>query len=183
LEAIENWIEIPDYMDYAEVSDQGRVRTLDRIVAHKRYGTMMLKGKILHTSQNRKGYLRTNLNTNGKTESHLIHRLVARAFLPPQPTPEHQINHKDGDKTNNKPSNIEWVTAQGNSDHAWDIGLCKKETSQGINNGRARLSADQVLEIRDMHKNGLNGMEISEKLSISNGTIYNIINKRTWKNL
>lgn len=54
-----------------------------------------------------------------------MQRLVLEAFAGPAPTPEHEANHKNGRKDDNRPDNLEWVTRQENMDHAWQTGLCK----------------------------------------------------------
>lgn len=73
---------------------------------------------------NNHGYARINLILHGEKRSVLVHRVIASAFLPnPQNLP--QINHLDGDKTNNTPSNLEWCTARANIQHAYRAGLIK----------------------------------------------------------
>lgn len=73
----------------------------------------------------RKGYLRVKLYDGvvRRGRKVLVHRLVAAAYLPPAPSDDHQINHKDGDKGNNTPGNLEWSTCVENINHAIDTGL------------------------------------------------------------
>lgn len=76
------------------------------------------------TSQNSNGYLKVLLALNGKRKQCLVHQLVALHFLP-NPYKHTQVNHKDGDKTNNRVDNLEWVSAEDNIQHSLEIGLRK----------------------------------------------------------
>lgn len=83
-----------------------------------------LRGKILRGSpiSKRKPYLRICIRVDGKQTYHLLHRLVAEAHHDnPENKPE--VNHKDGDVTNNHPLNLEWSTRSEQMKHAWATGL------------------------------------------------------------
>ena len=85
--------------------------------------------KYLKGALNGKGYLRVELHNNKKIKKFFIHRLVAEYFIS-NPLNKEQVNHKDGNKLNNNVENLEWVTNQENSNHAWKYGLkvgCKGE--------------------------------------------------------
>jgi hypothetical protein len=74
-------------------------------------------GKVLRGGRNSKGYLTVSLydgSSPKRPKSFLVHRLIAEAFLGPS---DLQINHKDGNKQNNRIENLEWVTVQQNVDH------------------------------------------------------------------
>lgn len=73
-------------------------------------------------TQNPNGYMKVLLCLNGTREQHLVHRLVALHFLP-NPYQHDQVNHRDGDKTNNHVSNLEWVSRSENIQHSLKIGL------------------------------------------------------------
>jgi hypothetical protein len=82
-------------------------------------------GKELKLHLGTSGYVQLNAWAGGKIKTHLVHRLVAQLFIPnPEDLPE--VNHKDGDKTNNKVSNLEWVSRSGNILHGIENGLIKK---------------------------------------------------------
>jgi hypothetical protein len=96
-------------------------------------------GRILKKRLGKRGYLTNNISVKGKVKVVTIHRLIALHFITnPQNKP--QVNHKDGDKTNNKISNLEWVTSSENAKHAYSIGLKKKYWAGivGAQNHRSR---------------------------------------------
>jgi hypothetical protein len=116
----EIWRPVVGFEGVYEVSDHGRVK---RIMG----GRGAVTGKILSLNRlNKKGYATVWLHKfiNGVQVKKFMttHHVVAAAFLPPQPTPDHQVNHKDGVKTNNCADNLEWVTNQENMDHSWRMG-------------------------------------------------------------
>jgi hypothetical protein len=106
------WKPVKDYEGYYEVSDQGEVR---RVKAGKgaRLG-QRLKPKTL-----RNGYLEVCLAKDTVKTMKLVHRLVAEAFLGES---ELHVNHKNLDKTDNRLSNLEWVTRSENMQHAIENG-------------------------------------------------------------
>jgi hypothetical protein len=132
---MEEWKSVIGYEGYYEVSNLGNVRSVERTVSNHT-GVITLKPRLMKQSQNHKGYSIVYLSKDAKMKTISVHRLVALAFIPnPQNKP--QVNHIDGNKTNNRVDNLEWVTNQENHDHAVLIGLypnqkelrnrCKKE--------------------------------------------------------
>lgn len=106
----EVWKDIEGYEGLYQISNQGRV--------------MARNGKIraIQINKRRCGYYEVNLYKNNNEKRFKVHRLVAQAFIPnPQGKP--QVNHIDGDKSNNRASNLEWVTDKENKAHAWRNGL------------------------------------------------------------
>lgn len=110
---MEEWKDIAGYEGYYQVSNLGRVRSLDRTVK-KWDGEKVAKGIILKQSKNLRGYLFVELFRNGIGRINTIHRLVAGAFIK-NPNNLSQINHKDEDKTNNKMENLEWCDSLYNA--------------------------------------------------------------------
>ena len=103
------WKDIPNYEGIYQVSNDGLIMNLQ---------TNTLK----QPSLNEKGYLRICLNKKCKSKTFKVHRLVAKAFLPnPSNLPE--INHINGDKTDNRVENLEWCNHYQNMKHAWENGL------------------------------------------------------------
>lgn len=117
----EVWVDIKDYEGMYQISNKGRVRSLYRTVVRSDGVVLKIKGKPMPPS-NKNGYLHTSLTRNAKAIRPSIHRLVALHFIPnPNNLPE--VNHIDGDKTNNKVDNLEWMTKIENIRHSWEIGL------------------------------------------------------------
>jgi hypothetical protein len=79
---------------------------------------------ILKQHLNDRGYVNAYLSKEGKVKTLRVHRLVAEHFIP-NPDNKPEVNHKDGDKTNNHVDNLEWVTRRENRQHAWNLGLDK----------------------------------------------------------
>ena len=112
--SIEIWKEIPGYEGYYEVSNYGRVRSMERVI-HDKLRPRKMPSKILKfgIDGKGKGYRHCLLYMNGMNKTYKVHRLVALAFIPnPQNYPI--VNHKDENPANNRVENLEWCTNQYN---------------------------------------------------------------------
>ena len=159
---MEEWKPIKDYEGLYEVSNLGRVKSLN----YKRTG----KEKILKNIECRNGYLAVSLTKLGKQKVFYIHKLVAEAFIP-NPDNLPQVNHIDGNKKNNKVSNLEWCDNAYNQKHAWDNNL------QSIRHARnCKLSQEQADFIRQEYLNGSSISELSTFYQVSKTTIKDILN-------
>lgn len=133
----EVWKDIAGYEGFYQVSNMGRVKSLDRYVPHKTFGKKFCKGHIMATHINNAGYVSVNLCKGNKYTSYDIHRLVAIAFLSnPDKLPE--VNHIDENKQNNHIGNLEWVTKQQNESH----GTKRKRQTQKIKQKVLQYSID-----------------------------------------
>lgn len=103
------WKSIKGYEGYYEVSDEGKVRSLDRTIAYPDGHVQHLKGKNLHFTKVNSGYLQVALNKEGKKKRYYVHRLVGSTFLD-NPNNFSDINHKDYNKENNCYENLEWMS-------------------------------------------------------------------------
>lgn len=124
----EIWKPIKDFEGY-EVSNMGQVRSLN----YERTG----KIKILKPSAQKNKYLRVNLSKNGKHYTKRVHRLVAETFIPNIEN-KPQVNHIDGNKGNNRVSNLEWATRSENMKHAYNTGLHELPNNKGKNNPKSK---------------------------------------------
>lgn len=113
----EIWKDIKDYEGLYQVSNLGRVRSLDKIVIRTDGKNRHQKGKILKLQISKYGYNVITLWNNNVSKQFKVHRLVAMAFIP-NPNNLPQVNHIDEDKLNNKIDNLEWCTALENNRHS-----------------------------------------------------------------
>ena len=128
---MEEWKSIPGYEGLYEVSNLGRVRSLDRYIKYSNGQIRLHKGRILNPSKDTNGYLKVLLKCNTKCKTITVHRLVALTFLP-NPDNLPCVNHKDEDKTNNRVENLEWCTQQYNLNYN---GVLKKRSQRMKENG------------------------------------------------
>lgn len=167
---MEVWKDIEGYDGLYQVSNHARVRSIDRCIKCSDGKTRRLKGMLLSPGPNswNRHYLTVNLSKCGKIKPHMVHRLVADAFIP-NPDNKPEVNHIDGNKKNNEVSNLEWVTHQENMKHASESGLwrpsekmisatiarCSKPVvcSNGIVYGSQKEAAESL---------GINGSHISD---------------------
>lgn len=147
---MENWIPIEGYEGWYEFSNLGNVRSLDRKVdfVDGRYATY--KGKSIKQAVNSNGYLVVQLWRNSKMKMMYIHRLIAELNIP-NPDNKPFVNHIDGNKLNNNPSNLEWVTYLENVQHANATGLtpethCARPVKQYDLKGNLIASYDSIYE-------------------------------------
>lgn len=118
----EIWKDIEGCEGRYQISNIGRVKSLDRDVLCGMGRIRHFDERILKPQNTTDGYFGVNIKINGKYRLRKIHIFVARAFIPnPQNLP--QVNHKDGNKRNNNVANLEWVTPHENILHSWRLGL------------------------------------------------------------
>jgi len=119
-------------------------------------------------------YYAVCLCKDGNCKQQYIHRLVAKAFLK-NPNNKYSVNHKDGNKNNNKLSNLEWATGIEQNNHAFSIGLTP--TGEGVAN--SKLKEYEVHEIRN--NTTMRNKELAIKYNVSQALISLIKYRRVWK--
>jgi len=162
----EIWKDIEGYEGIYLISNLGRVKSL--------YG----KGRIRAQTPDKDGYLKVGLYKNAKQKNAIVSRLVAKAFIEGE---KEQVNHIDGDKKNNRVSNLEWVDNQENIDHAWDTGLYTLERQMMR---PSKLDKDKVIEIRESYSKGERSYgELAKLYDVSKSLIADVVKRRCWKHI
>ena len=174
---MEKWKDIKNFSGY-QVSNLGRVKSKEKFI--KGYGTRIKhqKERILKSVPNHSGYHRLTLRANNKSFNASVHRLVAEAFIM-NPFKKTEVNHIDGDKSNNCVSNLEWTTPSENQKHSYKTGL---HSQKGSNNAFSKINEDIVREIRQRFKvGGSTCKSLAEDYNISVPSVSMIVNYKTWK--
>lgn len=172
---LEEWKPVVGFEGLYEVSNLGRVRSIDREITLSNGRTRKLKGKIRKQLIMKDGRPVLVLNKNGKQYNEYPHTLLALAFLGERPE-DYQICHIDGDCTNNKLSNLRYDTGSENMIDMYRYG--KKA-------GRGKLDIHQVLEIRNLYATGnYKQRELAEKFNVGQENISLIVNRKnfSWLN-
>ena len=130
----EIWKPIEGYNGLYQVSNMGRVKSLERNVVKGKGGLYKIEEKILKGSKDKDGYLCVNLSKDGKVKTHKIHRLVAQAFLP-NPNNLPQVNHRNENKTDNRVENLEYCDSKYNNNFGTRTEKTQKPILQFTKNG------------------------------------------------
>ena len=148
------WLVVEEFPNY-EVSDSGEIRRVGKVKVRKPHDNH--------------GYLVVGMNVGSKQVNRLVHRMVAKAFIPnPNQLPE--VNHIDGNKHNNAASNLEWVTSRQNQQHAYATGLRVSAKA---------LTLDQVKQIKAEYVRGSStygAPALAAKYGVGKTTIQRVIN-------
>ncbi len=175
---MEIWKDIKGYEDIYKISNTGKVMRKS-VLTKNGHNFHMCKERELVNYFYNTGYFRVGLSMNKKQVKFYLHRLVAIAFIPnPENKPE--VNHKDGDKTNNNDWNLEWSTISENSIHAFNLGL--RTSVKGSAHTFSKLTEKDVLKIRQMSLSMTN-TKIGKIYGVGQPTISNIINRKSWKHI
>lgn len=172
MNCVEIWRDIPGFETKYEVSNFGNVRGLPRHTGHQR-----IKGKTLKPFQSDCGYFYVNLCRKNNPKHTAIHRLVCQVFHGNAPEGCTDVNHKDGNKSNNFAGNLEWMTRPANQLHAADIGL----KPHGEESHLSKLTLAQVQEIRAL-KGTMSQRKIADRFSVSQTCISKIFRNVKWRN-
>ena len=128
----EVWKDVTGYEGLYQVSNTGKIKTLQKQVGRKEI-EKILKPSIIWT-----GYLRIGLRKNGKTKNTYIHRIVAQEFIA---NPEHKpiINHKNGNRQDNRVENLEWCIFGENSRASKKITSSKRYNSVSVKDNQGNV--------------------------------------------
>lgn len=167
---IEEWRDIQGYEGIYKVSSLGRV---------KKY--VKQEWVIRKSVVTKSGYSSIELRKGVDRRIFRTHRLVALAFIP-NPENKREVNHIDGDKSNNCLVNLEWVTREENMKHAGEKGLMP----HGANNKMSKLDEGKIREIRTLRKlnpGQYSYKKLSEIYKVNQSLIGQIVNNQIWKHV
>lgn len=164
----EEWRDIKGFENHYQVSNLGRVKSLERIVKYKGYNNLVnkvieyqktFKQKILKQEIVR-GYLKIQLSNHSKYTKFQVHRLVALTFIG-NPNNYPQVNHIDGDTKNNNIKNLEFCTAKQNVNHAIKMGLSNhnKAVNKYNINGKYLDTYESIKDVFERHNKGNRNVE------------------------
>lgn len=180
---LESWLDIVGFEGHYQISNLGRVRSLDRgmYVRQDRYAQPRWtnrKGKLLKPGLDGKGYPMVRLSLFGIPKQIMVHRLVALHFVA-NPDNSPVVNHIDANPLNSRASNLEWCTIKENNQHTTNLG---RRMTKGAY-CTAKLSSKQVRIIKFLLRLGMHPVAISKKFNTSRTNIYSIRNGNTWKHI
>jgi hypothetical protein len=174
---METWKAIEGYEGFYEVSDQGRVRSLDRTIVNGRGISRRYRGCILKAMPNTNGYPTVFLSKGSHKDTRRIHQLVAVAFVGPIPQ-GHEVCHRDDVKTHNVPTNLVYQTHSKNMEDRCENG----GTARGVRNGLAKLTDDDVRTIRSLR--GVKSQrEIGKMFGVSHTVVWQAQTGKCWSHV
>ena len=130
---MENYIDLVGFEGYYEVSDFGNIRRKKGQTIYKDGRIANFSETVLKKAYNKKGYEVVYLSVGSVKHTKLVHRLVALSFIPNTEN-KATVNHKDLNKLNNTPDNLEWMTNKENMQHAFANGVYKERDKTTIFN-------------------------------------------------
>ncbi len=165
------------------ISNYGRIKALERTIMRSNGKCVHISTHFVRGSKDTKGYLQLDANIDGQRILKFVHRLVAEAFVE---NPKHleQVNHKDGNKTNNHAANLEWVSCLDNIHHAWENHLNKP--LQGEAHGNHKLTEEQARFIKRHYIKGdavYGAKALAEKFNVTVTPIRLIAEGKAWKHI
>jgi NUMOD4 motif/HNH endonuclease len=174
-----------DYSEYYEVSNLGRVKSIDREVKYTNSSaTRFAKGKILKPGLNSNGYYNISLWKDNRYITRRLHTIVAFAWLEKCPGEygkekgKYSIDHIDGVKTNNQATNLRWLSVEEHTKQGLDI--ASQYLPKGEKHFSSVLTESDIFEIR---ASDLSYKELASIYNVAPATIVAVLTGHTWKHL
>lgn len=138
-------------------------------------------GKKIKPQLSKDGYYYFNQYLDGKMYHKRIHRVVCETFIS-NPEQKEFVNHIDGNKLNNKLTNLEWVTHSENLKHSYNLGL---HDQKGTKNNRSKLNEQQVKDIRNLFDKKIkkHSTILSQQFGVTRRTVERIIKGELWNQI
>lgn len=171
----ERWLPVVGWEGFYEVSDMGRVRSLDRWAAVRGDGRRLIKGRVLKTPTDSWGYPIVHLQVRERSQTVRIHLLVLEAFVGSRPAGLEGC-HENDNKLDARLNNLRWDTPASNRQDA----IRNDRTTKGVRNPTARLTEKDVQNIRTLCFRGWRASLIAEVFGIDRKQVRNIRNGVQW---
>lgn len=148
-----------------------------------------LSNRFMKSSIRKDGYHYVVIRNNGRYVNHVVHRLICAAWHE-NTYNKKQVNHKNLVKTDNRSSNLEWVTVSENALHAWanlpkhKLDLLKQRSSllaKAMNRKKRKLDKSQVDILREMVASGVSRTYAAAHIGLSRASVDRIINGETYR--
>lgn len=187
----EIWKPLPGFEGYYEISNMGKLRSMNRTVNHSHGGTALKLGKEIKLQQIWSGYQRACVSRNGKPSSVSIHRAVCEAFHGEPPSPIHHAAHLNGVRNDNRASNLAWKTPSENEADKKIHGTANtgdhvppEKRPRGESHGMSKLNEAQVrLAHALMHNGFISTKQAAVLMGISSTQAKDIRSAKTWRHV
>ena len=170
----EEWRDVPGYEGIYAASNLGRIKRLTSMTRAK-------AGDVLKPYLGNNGYWMIGLRHGKKRKKFTVHRLIMLTFVS-IPFVNAEVNHINGDKLDNRLSNLEWVKHSDNIKHSYVLGR-KISSAPGENNAWHKLTDKTVIEIRALAEKGVKHSEIARLFNVSQTCILSVVRRKTWKHI
>ena len=165
---IEQWAAVnpSGFCGLYEISSLGRLKRIE-------------SQRILKNRMDEKGYPIVHVGNNGEKRKFRIHTLVAIAFIGPRPDGK-EVNHKNFNKADPRPENLEYVTKSENVLHAYTFPQRLAACPRGVNHANHKLNNEKVAEIKKLLRIGVKQRDIAAQFGVSHNAIGYINRGKTW---
>lgn len=177
--SLERWVALPGYEGLYEVSDHGRLRSVDRHVPRRtrggRFRKCFKRGRLIAGGSHKGGYTLIHLYRDGQREVTTLHACIALAFIGPRPEGM-LVCHIDGDSSNNRPENLMYGSPQDNMDHRIGHGTKLYGERMPV----SKLTEKDVAEIRAA-PSCVNQHDLARRYGVTNSNISAIRRGKSWR--
>lgn len=177
----EVWRPVVGYERHYEVSSDGAVRSVDRVLDKSDGTRQPRRGQLLTPTPSGKGYLSVMLRF---AKRRYVHSLVCEAFHGPRPSDSHEAAHGNGDRLDNRASNLRWATKPENQQDSIRHGTKWSHpigTQRATDNPNAKLTWDIVREMRRRHADGESERRLAAEFGIGKSQAHNVLSGKSWQ--
>lgn len=180
---VERWRPVVGWENDYQISDHGRIRSIDRLINDGKGGLRKMKGRILRGYVSAGGYHQINFFRNARYYPKLIHRLILEAFVGPCPEGM-ECCHNDTDKNNNVIGNLRWDTHSANINDTLRAGKKIGKSKPGETHHMSKLTDEKVRYIRAAFASGdKTYQELADELNVSKGAIAFVVRRVSWQHV